>query len=345
MPIHLDAEDRRLLDRVQSDIPLVPRPYDALARELGLSESEVMERLGRMRIEGTIRRMSAIFDSSRIGHSSVLLAFSTPEDQLESAANVISGHPGVSHLYEREHAIYRLWATLTVPSTSDLRSHAKALERLAGASHMLFLPATRMIKIGVRFSASEETNTSILARDFPKTTPLPLDKTQRAVVRVLQEDLATIPRPFDTPASDCGLSTDGLLAVACEFLASGTMRRFAAVAHHTGLGYRANILAVWNLSDARIEKTIECIAGEPAISHAYLRSAEPEWPYALYTMMHGKTPNDLRPVLDRVREATGTKPLELATVREFKKTRVRYFTGEVERWERENGLHNIPMKK
>ena len=59
----LDPADRALLDRVQAGVPLVPRPFAALADALGSGEAEVLERLARLAGAGVLRQIGGIFDT------------------------------------------------------------------------------------------------------------------------------------------------------------------------------------------------------------------------------------------------------------------------------------------
>ena len=75
----LDATDRRLLNQLQSEFPLVPQPFAVLAERLGIEEEEVLRRARALRESGVLRHLSAIFDVYRVGYRSTLVAFSVPE--------------------------------------------------------------------------------------------------------------------------------------------------------------------------------------------------------------------------------------------------------------------------
>src|SRR3954454_11760883 len=89
--------DERLLQAVQEEVPLVPRPYKALAEQVGTSEQDVLDRLSAMRSgpRAVIRQIGAIFDSKSLGYQSTLIAARIPEERLDAAAAIINRHPGV----------------------------------------------------------------------------------------------------------------------------------------------------------------------------------------------------------------------------------------------------------
>ena len=70
----MDATDKALLDIIQADFPLVPRPYAYLGEKLGIGEEEVLERVRRLREEHIIRRMGANFQSNARGNGELLRA-------------------------------------------------------------------------------------------------------------------------------------------------------------------------------------------------------------------------------------------------------------------------------
>jgi siroheme decarboxylase len=70
----LDDVDRELLNAVQWDFPLEPRPYAVLGERLGISEPEVRERIAKVKDAGVLRQLSAIFDTRALGYSSALVA-------------------------------------------------------------------------------------------------------------------------------------------------------------------------------------------------------------------------------------------------------------------------------
>jgi len=70
----MDGADKQLCDLIQNELPLTERPYAALGEQLGTSEAEVIERVTRLRGERIIRQVSAIFDTRKLGYTSMLVA-------------------------------------------------------------------------------------------------------------------------------------------------------------------------------------------------------------------------------------------------------------------------------
>ena len=145
----LDALDRRILDIIQTDFPLAPRPYAVLGERLGLPEEEVFGRVRALREKKIIRRLGANFQSAKLGFVSTLCAAKVPEEKLGAFIEAVNAEPGVTHNYLRDHA-YNVWFTLISPSPEAREAVLKSLEECTGVA-ILNLPATKLFKIRVDF--------------------------------------------------------------------------------------------------------------------------------------------------------------------------------------------------
>lgn len=128
--VELTELERRLLNDYQHDFPLTTTPYADMAERLGVSEQEVMETLQRLRDEGLISRIGAVFRPNSIG-ASTLAAMSVPEQELEKVADIINSYPHVNHNYEREHE-YNLWFVATAKSDQELCAVLEEMEQRTG---------------------------------------------------------------------------------------------------------------------------------------------------------------------------------------------------------------------
>lgn len=114
------AFDRRLLNDFQHEFPLTPTPYADMARELGVTEDEVIARLRELKQAGTISRVGAVVRPNTIGVST-LAAMAVPPEELESVAALVNGYAEVNHNYEREHRL-NLWFVATAPDAARLQA-------------------------------------------------------------------------------------------------------------------------------------------------------------------------------------------------------------------------------
>jgi DNA-binding Lrp family transcriptional regulator len=108
----------------------------------------------------------------------------------------------------------------------------------------------------------------------------------------------------------------------------------AAVLHHREAGFRANAMGVWAVPAGRAEEVGPIMASFKGVSHCYLRPTYPDWPYSIFTMVHGQEAADCQRIIDAISAATGiTEYALLYSTKEYKKVRLKYFTPELEEWE------------
>lgn len=146
----IDAADRRLLNRIQSDFPITARPFRVIADDLDMAEAEVIDRLGRLRRSGVVRRIGGNFVPHKVGFVSTLCAARVPNDRLADFAEAVNQYPGVTHNYTRDDD-YNVWFTVIAPSREAIAAHLAAIARETGVTDILNLPATRVYKIRAQF--------------------------------------------------------------------------------------------------------------------------------------------------------------------------------------------------
>ncbi len=110
--------EQHLLNDFQRDMSLSATPYADMAKQLGVSENEVLQSIQSLEERGVISRVGPVFRPNRIGVST-LAAMSVPEDQLECVARIVSAFPEVNHNYQRDHD-YNLWFVVTASSEEHL---------------------------------------------------------------------------------------------------------------------------------------------------------------------------------------------------------------------------------
>jgi len=337
-----DPADAILLGKLQERVPFAIRPFDELGILCGMTGDEVLARVMALKDRRVIRQISAIFDTRSLGYASSLVAAEINPDQIDAAVEVINSHPGVSHNYLRNHR-FNLWYTIAVPPSGrlGLQGTVDLLHRLSGAETTRLLPTLRLFKIGVRFDVEGAAKPGDLAvpayTEANRREACPLTGREIAFVKLMQRDIALVPEPLVTVADELGMSFDEAASMHAEFLANGRMRRFAAVLHHRKAGFGANAMGVWagpQDDPAELQRLGETMAGFRAVSHCYQRPSYPDWPYNLFTMVHGKSGEECEQTLAAISEATGiTDRHALYSTKEFKKVRVQYFTGEEIDWE------------
>ncbi len=345
MPRELSESDAKLLNLVQEGVPLVPQPFAEIGRQIGLAEGDVLKSLRKLKSSAhpIIRQISAIFDTRALGYRSSLVAARLDPGRIDNAARIINAHPGVSHNYQRDHA-YNLWYTLAVPPDSKLglEKTLDILHRESGAIQTRLMPTLKLFKIGVRLHfgdggediAGKQQRPRFTEEDRKSAMAFEVTDEDKRMIRVLQQDLELIERPYDAWATQAGVSLDVLLAAAKRYECEKRMRRFSAVLHHREAGFESNGMGVWVVAPEKAESFGEAAARFSAVSHCYLRPTYEDWPYNIFTMVHAPSKQACDKVLKTISDSTGeTNYAALYSSKEYKKVRVRYFTPDVEKWE------------
>lgn len=324
----IDTLDKKLLNEIQWTFPLVQRPFLEIGRHHGISETEVMERISRMKENGLVREINAIFDTRNLGYKSALIAFAVLPERLDLVASEVNKHPGVSHNYERNHE-YNMWFTLAVPPESNIKVHLQKLAALPGVIKHRLLPTLKLYKIGVRLDMVNEIHQKPIPKDptrqnsYKKFEIGPRDKD---FIRELQKDLKIISEPFSESARNLGIAEGDLFKIATAYQDAGIMRRFAAILRHREAGFIANGMVVWKVPENRIDEVGYKLASFPQVSHCYRRPVYPDWEFNLFSMIHARTFNDAEKTASEMSALIGITDYKiLFSSREFKKARVKYF--------------------
>jgi len=338
----MDSEDKRILSLLETEFPVVARPFDALAERLGTEPAALVARVRRLAEGGVIRRIGPVFDSRRLGYTSTLAAARVPAERLAEVAERVSRLPGVTHNYERSGA-YNLWFTLTAQSEKEI---AETLDALGEETGIVFhsLPALAVYKIRAVFGADGAPSSGPLrdgsglsavasakAGDPPRreSQPAELDARQKRLVRAIQDGLAIEREPFGPVAERAGRPVEEVLAQIRAWTATGLVRRFGAVVAHRRVGYRANGMAVFNVPRDRADEAGRALAKRFEITHCYRRPPLPDFPYNLYAMVHGRSEESVRVLVDRLAQEIGADDYALLfSTTEFKKSPMRYFEPE-----------------
>ena len=146
----MDGIDREILNRIQSNFPITPRPYLSIADDLGLSENDVLKRVVRLKDERIIRRIGGNFVPDKLGFVSTLCAARVPEDKIEEFAGEVNHYPGVTHNYRRDNK-FNIWFTFIAPSMEEIEENLEKISQKTGITDIINLPATDVFKIKAHF--------------------------------------------------------------------------------------------------------------------------------------------------------------------------------------------------
>ena len=157
----IDATDRALIVATQGGLPLVARPYHAIAEQLGIPAEEVMCRLQAMLASGVIRRIGAVPNHYAIGWTANgMTVWDVDDARIDALGTQVGALDFVTHCYRRPRALpawpYNLFAMVHGSSRDECAAKAAQIRALLGdacrASDILY--STRILKkTGLRLSA------------------------------------------------------------------------------------------------------------------------------------------------------------------------------------------------
>lgn len=149
----IDAIDRRIINATQGGLPLTPAPYAEVARWLGLTEDEVIARLGAMQGRGVIRRIALAPNHYALGVvANGMSVWDIADDRAEALGEEVGALPFVSHCYLRPRALpdwpYNLFAMIHGENRTEVAGLRARIAAILGpacrASDILY--STRILK-------------------------------------------------------------------------------------------------------------------------------------------------------------------------------------------------------
>ncbi|OIO39846.1 MAG: hypothetical protein AUJ75_00785 [Candidatus Omnitrophica bacterium CG1_02_49_10] len=149
---NISALERRILNRIQEDLPFTPRPWRDMADELGIEEDSLLKSVAILKKKGIVRRISAVFDPRKIGSVSTLVAARVAPGNIHGAVKKINSYGEVTHNYRRA-AEYNIWFTLIADNRKKITRIIDEIKGDKNIDKMTEFPAEKLYKIAVKFKA------------------------------------------------------------------------------------------------------------------------------------------------------------------------------------------------
>ena len=159
------------------------------------------------------------------------------------------------------------------------------------------------------------------------TYSIELTPKQKEILKIVQADLPDSATPFAEIAILTNTSEQEVLNLLTKLKNEGYIRRFGATLRHQQAGYEHNAMVAWYVEEGQdIDRIGQIMASRPEITHCYERKNCLDWPYNLYTMIHGQSEDECARVISELVKETGVTQYEiLFSYKELKKTSMEYF--------------------
>lgn len=154
-----------------------------------------------------------------------------------------------------------------------------------------------------------------------------LSEIERRILAVLQGGFPRSQTPYQDIADLVGIDTKELLEILESWKKEGKLRRIGSIVDHFKVGFSGGAMVAWQVEPERIEQVGVKLAGFAEVTHAYERVTAKNWPYNLYTMVHGADIQEVERIVKRMSEACGISDYRvLVTEKELKKVPPTYIT-------------------
>ena len=298
----MDELKRRLIDDGQGGFPLCARPFAVVAERLNSSEDAVLQGLRELLADGVLTRFGPLYQIERLGGAFSLAALQAPEAEFERIAGIVNGFPEVAHNYRREH-VFNLWFVLATETAAGMND---TVERIAAATGLpvFDFPKEREYFIEARFAvgarsvapsrltAADQTASSLPSARLAELRPL---------IVATQAGLPLTPEPYHALATQLDSDAETVIAGLQALLDAGAIRRIGVVPNHYRIGYAANGMTVWDVTDEVVDALGERIGVLEFVTHCYRRPRHrPDWPYNLFAMAHGASRDEVAAKADRI---------------------------------------------
>lgn len=149
---------------------------------------------------------------------------------------------------------------------------------------------------------------------------------EKKIVNIASRGIEAVSRPYEKIAAEAGCGEGEVIETLERLMKEGRVRRLSAVLRQRKLGYAANAMCVFDVSDENADAAGEFAAGLAGVSHCYKRARAEGWPYNLYAMIHSRTMAECAAAAAEIAGRAGARDYKLLySVKEFKKENMIYF--------------------
>ena len=301
--------ERDFINSYQGYFPLEERPFRRMADKLNCHENELIDTVNKLKTENTLTRFGPLYDAARLGGGLTLAAIAVPEEQYEIITVLVNGYPEVAHNYRREHEL-NMWFVLATETPIELTHTISSIEKATGLKVFNF-PKQEEFYIGLWLNLLDDGSVTTLPvpdQTDNKSERYTLDDIDRKLISVTQAGFTIERSPYQTIASDIGLTQSDVLLRLKSMLDCSIIRRIGAVPNHYRLGLKANGMTVWDVEDDTVIELGNIIGQLDFVSHCYQRPRHlPVWRYNLFAMVHGHSRDEVNLKVKQIKSILGNK--------------------------------------
>lgn len=152
------------------------------------------------------------------------------------------------------------------------------------------------------------------------------DIVDKAIITRLSGDIPLVEEPYKKIAEELGITEKEVLARIKKFQDKEIIRRIGGILYHREVGYKWNAMVVWVIPQNSVDKTASVMCSFKEVTHCYERPTSNNWPYNIFTMVHGESKEQCESIVKQICESIEFYDYKiLYSLKELKKSSKKYF--------------------
>ena len=127
----MDDVDRAIINQLQGGFPICDHPFREAARDIGITEEALLQRLEALRSNRIISRFGPMYHAEKLGGALTLAAMRVPDADYERVTALVNAHAEVAHNYAREHD-FNMWFVVATETPEQLTAVLTNIEAETG---------------------------------------------------------------------------------------------------------------------------------------------------------------------------------------------------------------------
>jgi len=142
--------EKKIIALLQTDIPVVERPFLEMAKQIGITEAEFLQVLKDLNDRGMIRRFGATLKHQKSGFkANAMVAWKVAEERVEQAGTIMATFQEITHCYRRNPAPgwrYNLYTMVHAASEEAVHAIVKRISEAVGEKDYEILFSRKELK-------------------------------------------------------------------------------------------------------------------------------------------------------------------------------------------------------
>jgi DNA-binding Lrp family transcriptional regulator len=142
--------EKQIVRELQAGLPLVDRPYLKIATKIGLSETELMDKIREMIKRGIIRRFGAALRHQDLGFTAnAMIVWDVPENAAARVGRLMAEFNEVTHCYQRPRLPgwpYTIFTVIHGHARQDCERVAQKIAQKTGITNYRLIYSTKELK-------------------------------------------------------------------------------------------------------------------------------------------------------------------------------------------------------